>query len=528
MRLFEEEDVRRPYIPWTIFDELRDEKNYQYGDVGSLSRMYSRVWKRVTWEVTRSEPTLDGLCREIDQSRFGDVIAYLAKKKIPAGVLPQAFNWQHTIPKTFYVLLGVHNELQGGTDTLLCGAGASYASFTEAFSKAIGELLERYVFFSSFISKRDNIVKKIFTDKKIPRALLYESPRFFEWQRKYIPQGLTSEILKRNEILKEHIRCVKGVSLHTGEKVYIPLQYIEWGPKYIRGKHNADRYIFSPRTTNGAGGGFTLTDATVSGLCELVERDGFMIHWLNRLSPRRIRIEKNDPAAFSQHFLDVYWSLSDRGHEVYFLDITTDVHVPSIACVILKPLSGGRKSISVTGKCSPDPSKAVELALLEHMAFLSSSTEEETARPMSTKYVPFADGEMGRKERMQIWRGGGMTDKITFFLSGKEISFRKWAEEFVPVPTDKKSMLLHVLGEFSRMEKEFGPGYEVFRYESRHKILEELEYHVVKVIVPALVPLYLVENSALLDSARLREVPKKLGYAAAPVDGYNPLPHPFP
>ena len=121
-----------------------------------------------------------------------------------------------------------------------------------------------------------------------------------------------------------------------------------------------------------------------------------------------------------------------------------------------------------------------------------------------------------------------MTDKIAFFLSGKEISFRNWASEFLAAPADQHSTLSRVLGEFARMEKESGAAYEVFRYQARHPLLEELEYHVVKTVVPALMPLYLNESNALLDSARLREVPKKLGYTAASTNAYNPLPHPFP
>ena len=126
-----------------------------------------------------------------------------------------------------------------------------------------------------------------------------------------------------------------------------------------------------------------------------------------------------------------------------------------------------------------------------------------------------------------MWRSGEMHDDISFFLSGKEISSKEWADEFPPAPVNQKSALVYILSEFARMEKESGAAYEVFQYEARHKILEALEYHVVKVVIPALMPLYLRENLVPLDSVRLREVPKKLGYTAVSINAYNPIPHPF-
>jgi len=526
--MLEEEDIRQPHIPWAIFDELRDEKNYHYGNVETWPRMRSRVLEKHFGRGELSDPTLAGLRREIEQSRFGEVLAYLAKKKIVTGVAPVPLFWLHMVPTVHYLFLHAREELQSPAYTPLYGQGASYTSFTEALSKSIGELLERYVLLTSFFDGKNKIVKRAFGDQRIPRVLLYETPRFFEWQRKYVPNGLTSEILKKGVDKEALVHCVRGESLSRKEKAYIPLQHVQWGPSYRRGTFGADTYTISPKTTNGAGGGFTLVDATLSGLCELIERDGFLIYWLNRLSPRRIRITQNDSSKFLPRFLDVYRSLCDRGYEVYFLDTTTDIHVPSIACLILVPLSDGQKSISITGKCHPDPALAIERALLEHITSLNSPIKEVTTFISTPAHVPFADSKIGKAERINMWRSGKMTDEIAFFLSGKEISFGEWASEFPPPPTDQSEALARVLSEFARMEKESGGAYEVFRYEAEHPILNELEYHVVKVVVPALMPLYLRENGAFLDSARLREVPKKLGYTPAPVDAYNHLPHPFP
>jgi len=524
----EEKDIRQPYIPWAIFDELRDEKNCRYGNVATWSRMRSRALDNFFGKDDMPEPTLTGLCREIDRSQFGDVLAYLKQKKIVSGTMPKLASLLHLVPKTHHIRLEAREELQSLQYTSLFGGGTSYISFTEALSKAIGELLERYVLLTPFFHRKNKITKRTFADKKIPQALLYQTPRFFEWQLTYVPNGLTNEILKKSQTRKAIMHCVKGESLSTKKKVSIPIQHIQWGPNYRQGAFGADTYMLSPKTTSGAGGGFTLTDATLSGLCELVERDGFLIYWLNRLAPRHIHIDKNNPGRFLPRFLDIYHSLSDRGYKIYFLDTTTDIHIPSIACLILSPLPNGHTSISMTGKCHPDPHRAVELSLLEHASSLNSPITQAPISISSPAYVPFADKKIGRSERIKMWRSGEMTNEISFFISGKEISFENWASKFPAAPTDQDSALSRVLAEFARMEKESGQAYEVFRYGARHPILQELEYRVVKIVVPALMPLYLRESAACLDSVRLREVPKKLGYMPVPIDAYNPLPHPFP
>jgi ribosomal protein S12 methylthiotransferase accessory factor len=376
--------------------------------------------------------------------------------------------------------------------------------------------------------KRNKVFRRTFGSEDIPRALLYESPRFFEWQLQYVPTGLTKEILKKKSLSHAPIHCVKGESLKTRRKISIPLQYVLWGPSIKPGMLGADAFLISPKTTSGAGGGFTLADASLSGICELIERDGFMIYWLNRLAPRQIKITLLDSDQFSSSFLEVYRSLSDRGYKVYFLDTTTDVHVPAITCIVVVPFPDGRQGVTISGKCHPHPHRAVELALLEHNAFLSSPQQESSLSPLAPEYMPFADKKMGKSERINLWRSGQMTGQIDFLLSGQEVSFRNWASEFSEPPRDSYTAFKQILGEFSRLEEESGASYEVFRFQAQHRLLDELEYRVVKMVIPALMPLYLVERNAFLDCCRLREVPVKLGYSAAAVDHYNPLPHPFP
>ncbi len=112
--MIEEEDARQPYLPWAIFDELRDEKNCRYWDVATWSRMRARILEKRAERVETPDPTLAGLQRAVERSRFGDVLAYLVREKIIASAVPGVFPWLHTILKTQYVFLNGHAELQEG------------------------------------------------------------------------------------------------------------------------------------------------------------------------------------------------------------------------------------------------------------------------------------------------------------------------------------------------------------------------------------------------------------------------------
>ncbi len=510
-----------------MFDDLRDEKNCQYADVDTVSRMFRRLLEKRYGARTEPEFSAAGLRQAIHASRFGSVFEYLEKRKIISAI-PQPPRWGHSIPKTYYVKLVATEELQGKYYTTLYGGGASYTSFSEALSKSIGELLERYVLLTpSFDSRKNKIRRLSAVDARIPQSLLKSIPRFFPWQTKHLRNAITHEVLSSEAWAKAHIHCVQGESLSRKERAWIPLQQVQWGPQ-IQSGIGADTFVLTPKTTSGAGGGFTPALATLSALCELVERDGFLVYWLNNLSPKRITLTDADENTVSMPFYNIYKRLIDRGFRLYFLDTTTDIRIPSVTCVILAPRDDGTFSVSVTGKCNPNPIKALELSLLEHIAYLNSIVGNYSEKVFEQPAGPFSARGLGKMQRLHMWQTGKLTDKIGFFLQGSELALQHWAKGFSYSGSTPESALAYALAEFERMRDVHGDAYEVFRFSAKHSLLRDLEYSVVKCVVPALVPLYLRENLAPLDSSRLREVPKVLGYVPAADDAYNPVPHPFP
>jgi ribosomal protein S12 methylthiotransferase accessory factor len=66
--------------------------------------------------------------------------------------------------------------------------------------------------------------------------------------------------------------------LSSGKTVPAPAALIPLNPQ-----PRPPQESLCPPTSNGLAAGADLASAIVSGLCELAERDGFLVHWMNRL-----------------------------------------------------------------------------------------------------------------------------------------------------------------------------------------------------------------------------------------------------
>jgi hypothetical protein len=87
---------------------------------------------------------------------------------------------------------------------------------------------------------------------------------------------------------------------------------------------------------------------------------------------------------------------------------------------------------------------------------------------------------------------------------------------------DEKEQLSRLVEYF----KSRGNEYEVLLFEAKNKVLSELGYHSVKVVIPAIFPLYLRERFATLGSKRLREF--RIKHGLPDDNNYFTIPHPFP
>ncbi len=412
--------------------------------------------------------------------------------------------FRNDLPKAFgFELAAVWDrKLTDGLEVNATGY-ASSMSVDRSMAKVIGEILERYVL---TLYKCSTLIRA--SQREIQRARARALP--IEALSAFLPsQQARNRRFARD--IDTPFHWVRGEML-DGRKTLIPAQLIFWNYDL---KKDAEEGILGESSTSGAAGHFTREEAVLAGLLEGIERDGFLIYWLNHLSPRRIDVAQ----IYDKEVCDFLAIIKRYGLDIYFLDTTSDVNIPSVTCVIVD----GRTDVPIItlgGAAGFDLTSTILRSGYEALNIFQFS-EGHPGFVLPEDYEPFTDARIGHQERVATWRGRHMLERLQFFLSGTPISpsdFLRSTERILSV----NERLDHVVRSLDKL----GAGYEIYLYEASHDVLRALGYHVVRVVVPALIPLYLRETRATLHAPRLKSVPPKLGYRAA--DTPNPWPHPFP
>lgn len=435
------------------------------------------------------------------------VIDYLYQKGLifyPDVQYDSPFNDE---PKLYKLALRASSakELTDGTehpsDGFYCN-GVSH-DLEEALSKVIGELLERY---SLSLYRDQDLIRASVRDLKKTKARFlnpFLADIFSEEQKKKFPKRRFDE--------ESIFRWVEGQSLTVGERALIPAQMAFWNYK-----HAAEEPVIYCPITNGAGGMFTLEEAILSGLYELIQRDAFFVFWFNKIAPPRI----DQTSITNPEVRGLLADIQRYNLETEILNITSDLGVPSFLAIIIDR-SGHGPAVSVGGGCGFNPVAAIRRALTEALGgrhWLRGRGPLYPSLPES--YQPFSSA-LFIPERLLIWGNEKSISAIDFFLHGPHMSLEEICKGEIKKETPKKELWILVESFAKR-----GEGYEIFYYEAKHPALKELGYHSVRVSVPALTPLYLNETCAPLGAERIKKACYLLGYT--PAERVNQLPHPFP
>lgn len=420
--------------------------------------------------------------------RWQSLVDYLHEAGVIAHPRVQFEQLFHDEPKIYSLRLWAASP-EGKTDGGIELVGGGYSrgvshDLEEAISKVIGELLERYPL---TLYRNKDLFRASVADLKRAGAHFFDpflAPRFSEEQKKRFPNRRFDE--------KSVFRWVKGKSLVTEREAFIPAQLVFWNYRF-----EAEEPVLEQPITNGAAGHFTREEAILAGLYELIQRDAFFVHWLNKIAPPRI-----DPASIKDpSFQKIFGDLTRFGIYPELLDVTSDIGIPSFVCVLTDG-RGKESGIALGGGCDPNAESAIVRAMTEAMGVSHWLRMRGEYATLPEPYEPFSI-PLGQEGRLKLWGNPAMRSRFDFFLSGPRIALHDRSGVAVP-------RVLEIL-------RERGREYEPFVYEATHPVLEKLGYCSVAVAVPALLPLYLNETMAPLASRRIKD----------PLN-VNPLPHPFP
>lgn len=431
------------------------------------------------------------------------LLRYLAQQGIIEDE-PWLGRSSHDSPK----LSSVRFYLQG-LDRKGFSGGSQAFDLETAFSKALGEALERFFMYPTKLAHHRVDVRASTAGMKHHKKMFVDPETLSQFSREQREQS------KRLQFDETSVFAWTRVSeLVSGQRVFVPAQCFSL-ERFSVGKEHEP--LLREQNTNAAAGGFTLEEALLSALYEAVERDGFLVYWLNTIAPVRLDVSECQ----DDDFLKLLAQLERYQLEAHFLDTTTDIGIPSCICVLIDR-SGAGPGVALGGGCSFHLESMLRSSLLEALSVHGSFHRIGTPRHIpGTGDRPFCDKEIDLHERVRIWKQPEMFPKLDFFLSGE----KKPLAEVHPkrkVFSSAGETLEYVKGIF----RSFGPGYEIYYYEAKHEVLDTIGYHVVKVLIPELVGMYLYEVNAGLGARRLKSAPQKMGRTSS--KQWNPWPHPFP
>lgn len=295
---------------------------------------------------------------------------------------------------------------------------------------------------------------------------------------------------------------VDARSLIDGRVRALPAQTIS-GAREWRSYHIDSEPLIRSRITTGLATHPSREEALLGGLYETIERDAYMIWWLNQL--RMPRYDADAAAGRSANLERLIETCRRYRLEPHLLVLPTDAPVIALA-VMLEDHSGRAPRFSVGTAAHHDFSKAAEKALTEALrARRGARIRVESSRDDSH------DGHYGR---LAYWADPSRASLLERLLGG----------DTAPLPSQSEasaSIRLAAIVAWLRAR-----GYECVSAPLTRAALNRTPWHIEMVVVPELQPMHYDDQRSVHVSTRVREVPEALGYRAAKTP-YTEHPHPF-
>jgi len=301
---------------------------------------------------------------------------------------------------------------------------------------------------------------------------------------------------------------IRGDSLISKRPLWVPAQLVSGNPGVLT---SLNEPLLREQNTNGCAGGKTKEAAILQGALEAIERDAYMILWLNRLILPRINVEQ---LALRSASLSRLMKLCVRYRLIpQVIRMLTDAPTYALA-VVLEDESGMTPNMSLGLKAHRDPAQAAEGALLEALRIRPDIRAMENETP---KEVQEQIADIGHFDRLRYWTKHNRAKGLAFLTAGPTVNLtaESWESD-----TDEE----HLARIVSWCREK---GYECVSVSLTKSEGNPTPWHLERVIIPELQPLYLKEKNRPVDGLRVNEIPKQFGYLVEKEAHSSEEPHPF-
>ncbi|HFK5510559.1 TPA: YcaO-like family protein [Elizabethkingia anophelis] len=367
-------------------------------------------------------------------------------------------------------------------------------NWEEAMLGTIGETLERYApaFYNlkdSIFSSFENLNKSAVSPKEF--ALFHEKQ--YEDERFKI-EKFTEDI---------ELTWFSTTDLTNGRETLLPGQFI-----YLPFNH--DKHFVTANTSTGLAAHTNYYKAILTALYEAIERDSFVITWMQEIVSEKIIIDTE-----IQTFLDTKFPTK---YEWHFFDITYDIDVPTVLGFCIGEAEYGR-FIAVGSSSRQTFGEATKKVIQEigqgipYFRYLLGEKKNWIPDDDFSKIHSFEEHSIYYTKRPDLWH---VFDKWLTAKPSKSIDFN---ESF---KRNEKEEIRHII----KILKD--KNYNVLFKDITTPDIRQLGFYSIKVFIPQLLQLAGAYPFYFLGGNRLFEVTKQMGYYSRDYDNLNKYPHPFP
>ena len=370
---------------------------------------------------------------------------------------------------------------------------------SEAIRAALGEAVEHYC--ASHVDKQST---RLASREELPDAVtppecvLYSdaqyaraTPPYHRWQ----PQDSLTWTPMRE--------------LPSGREVFAPAQLV-----YLAFTPQREEDFLTTANSNGLAAGPDLEFAILNGLYELIERDGFLITWMNKLPAPEVEFAGADDLArgIKAHY-------ARYGTESRVFNVSTDIPVYVMMAMALDKTGEGPAVLVGLG-CHLDPNVALNKALLEICQVHPGETQRYREERPAERLRSYED------VRTLADHGAFLTaperiGECSFLLDNGR------AQPVGELPNRSQGSVEADLRACA--DALVKAGCRVLYADLTTPDVADYGYRVVRTIATGLQPMHFGHGEERLGGRRLFEVPHTLGHAeGVRVEGdLNPCPHPL-
>lgn len=377
------------------------------------------------------------------------------------------------------------------------GRGLSEA---QAAIGAVGEAVERYCASQPTAGKIVRTTARDLGDRAVdPRDCILYS------ETQYMAEGFP--YARYNEECE--MAWVNGRMMPSGREVMIPAIFA-----YLESTAEHPGEVICGINSSGLAAGPDLAFASLNGLYELLERDAFLVTWMNRLAVPEI-----DVSAMPGAVGEIYRHYRRYGVELRVFNVTSDIGISSVVAITVDQTGRGPAVVVGLG-CHLDPAVAVQRAVFEvsqvrtgesnRMAHLH--VRRAALRPEDVRTID---------DHSALFAAPNMLPELEFLLRRRDV---------ISIEDLKGQSLGSVEQDLSRVIAAVaGIGSEIICVDLTTDDIKSVGLRVVRMIATGLQPIHFGFGEERLGGDRLFRAPQQMGFSRAPSSEaeLNRCPHPL-